>query len=183
MPDPIARGTLSVESGKVQLQRAGHVGSSSSPPISAGPSADHLAAQTLRKDVPMSTRVTLPADVHQIDATGFVWTFLDEADDPVRVAVGGSSSPVTARTRSWPASSTSSKATRDAGSCTSRSSGFPTGHRRAAPCQPSAYLTADQRRGRGVRVLHETVRMLVPARECGSPVRTATTVATSARVA
>lgn len=37
----------------------------------------------------MTTRVTLPADVHQIDATGFVWTFLDEADDPARVVVGG----------------------------------------------------------------------------------------------
>lgn len=35
----------------------------------------------------MTTRVTLPADVHQIDATGFVWTFLDEADDPARVVV------------------------------------------------------------------------------------------------
>jgi hypothetical protein len=35
----------------------------------------------------MTTRVTLPADVHQIDATGFVWTFLDEADDPTRVVV------------------------------------------------------------------------------------------------
>jgi hypothetical protein len=36
----------------------------------------------------MTTRITLPADVHQIDATGFVWTFLDEADAPDRVAVG-----------------------------------------------------------------------------------------------
>ncbi len=35
----------------------------------------------------MTTRVTLPADVHQLDATGFVWTFLDEADDPARVVV------------------------------------------------------------------------------------------------
>lgn len=37
----------------------------------------------------MTTRVTLPADVHQIDATGYVWTFLDEADDPARIATGG----------------------------------------------------------------------------------------------
>lgn len=37
----------------------------------------------------MTTRVTLPADVHQIDASGFVWTFLDEADDPTRVRFGG----------------------------------------------------------------------------------------------
>lgn len=36
----------------------------------------------------MTIRVTLPADVHQIDATGYVWTFLDEAEDPTRVAIG-----------------------------------------------------------------------------------------------
>jgi hypothetical protein len=35
----------------------------------------------------MTARVTLPADVHQIDATGFVWTFLDEAEEPSRVVV------------------------------------------------------------------------------------------------
>jgi hypothetical protein len=35
----------------------------------------------------MTIRVTLPADVHQIDETGFVWTFLDEAEDPSRVIV------------------------------------------------------------------------------------------------
>ena len=35
----------------------------------------------------MTIRVTLPADVHQIDQTGFVWTFLDEAEDPARVVV------------------------------------------------------------------------------------------------
>lgn len=34
------------------------------------------------------TRVTLPADVHQIDHTGHVWTYLDEAEDPQRVVVG-----------------------------------------------------------------------------------------------
>ena len=37
----------------------------------------------------MTTRVTLPADVHQIDATGYVWTFLDEADDQTRIVIGG----------------------------------------------------------------------------------------------
>ena len=37
----------------------------------------------------MTTRVTLPADVHQIDATGYVWTFLDEADVQARVVIGG----------------------------------------------------------------------------------------------
>lgn len=37
----------------------------------------------------MTTRVTLPADVHQIDATGYVWSFLDEAGDQARIVVGG----------------------------------------------------------------------------------------------
>jgi hypothetical protein len=37
----------------------------------------------------MTIRVTLPADVHQIDATGVVWSFLDEFDDPTRVTIGG----------------------------------------------------------------------------------------------
>lgn len=37
----------------------------------------------------MTTRVTLPADVHQIDATGYVWAFLDEADDQARIVIGG----------------------------------------------------------------------------------------------
>lgn len=32
--------------------------------------------------------VTLPADVHQIDDTGFVWSFLDEATEPERVQPG-----------------------------------------------------------------------------------------------
>ncbi|MCU1499008.1 MAG: hypothetical protein JWM47_2961 [Acidimicrobiales bacterium] len=32
--------------------------------------------------------VTLPADVHQIDQTGFVWAFLDEAQEPGRVQPG-----------------------------------------------------------------------------------------------
>jgi hypothetical protein len=32
--------------------------------------------------------VTLPADVGQIDQTGYVWTFLDEADEPDRVQTG-----------------------------------------------------------------------------------------------
>lgn len=36
----------------------------------------------------MTARITLPADVHQIDATGYVWTFLDEADTPDRITVG-----------------------------------------------------------------------------------------------
>ncbi|HTO01342.1 MAG TPA: hypothetical protein VL068_11765 [Microthrixaceae bacterium] len=37
----------------------------------------------------MTACVALPADVHQIDATGYVWTFLDEAADPAGVQVGG----------------------------------------------------------------------------------------------
>lgn len=35
----------------------------------------------------MKIRVTLPADVHQVDETGHIWTFLDEAEDPGRVIV------------------------------------------------------------------------------------------------
>ena len=32
--------------------------------------------------------VTLPADVQQIDQTGYVWAFLDEAAEPARVQPG-----------------------------------------------------------------------------------------------
>lgn len=32
--------------------------------------------------------VTLPADVQQVDATGFVWAFLDDAAEPDRVRPG-----------------------------------------------------------------------------------------------
>ena len=32
--------------------------------------------------------VTLPADVQQIDQTGYVWAFLDAAPEPERVASG-----------------------------------------------------------------------------------------------
>lgn len=37
----------------------------------------------------MGTRieVDIPCDVQQVDSTGFVWTFLDEARDPARIAV------------------------------------------------------------------------------------------------
>jgi len=31
--------------------------------------------------------VDIPCDVQQVDGTGFVWTFLDEARDPSRIAV------------------------------------------------------------------------------------------------
>ncbi|MGK2929129.1 MAG: hypothetical protein ACSLFO_06070, partial [Acidimicrobiales bacterium] len=33
-------------------------------------------------------QVDVPCDVQQVDSTGFVWTFLDEARDPEPVAVG-----------------------------------------------------------------------------------------------
>lgn len=33
-------------------------------------------------------RVTLPADVAQIDQTGYVWAFLDRAEEPDRVEPG-----------------------------------------------------------------------------------------------
>jgi len=32
--------------------------------------------------------VTLPADVQQVDDTGWVWTFLDEAAEPERIRPG-----------------------------------------------------------------------------------------------
>ncbi len=32
--------------------------------------------------------MTSPATWQQIDSTGYVWTFLDEASDPARVTVG-----------------------------------------------------------------------------------------------
>jgi hypothetical protein len=37
----------------------------------------------------MATEVVLdiPCDVQQVDGTGFVWTFLDEARDPRRIVV------------------------------------------------------------------------------------------------
>lgn len=34
------------------------------------------------------TTVTLPADVQQIDETGYVWSFLDSAAEPERVKPG-----------------------------------------------------------------------------------------------
>ena len=51
----------------------------------------------------MSVNVTIPADVQQIDQTGWVWTFLDEAAEPARVVVdaviiaGDSEDPFLAR--------------------------------------------------------------------------------------
>ena len=35
-----------------------------------------------------AVRLTLPADVAQVDQTGFVWTFLDRAAEPERVTPG-----------------------------------------------------------------------------------------------
>lgn len=32
--------------------------------------------------------VDIPCDVQQVDGTGFVWTFLDEARDPARITAG-----------------------------------------------------------------------------------------------
>ena len=34
------------------------------------------------------TRVDIPADLNSEDETGFVWTFLDEADDPSIIVPG-----------------------------------------------------------------------------------------------
>lgn len=32
--------------------------------------------------------IDIPCDVQQVDGTGFVWTFQDEAREPARIAVG-----------------------------------------------------------------------------------------------
>lgn len=37
---------------------------------------------------PGEVRITLPADVNQVDATGYMWAFLGEALEPERVAPG-----------------------------------------------------------------------------------------------
>lgn len=64
---------------------------SSRPDRDPGTRADE---PVLREDYAlMTTRVTLPADVHQIDATGFVWTFLDEADDLNGTSMRGNREP------------------------------------------------------------------------------------------
>ena len=38
--------------------------------------------------VDQPTPVSLPADVLQVDETGFIWTFLDRAAEPARVVPG-----------------------------------------------------------------------------------------------
>jgi hypothetical protein len=38
--------------------------------------------------VPQAVIVDIPCDVQQVDSTGYVWTFLDEARDPSRVVAG-----------------------------------------------------------------------------------------------
>jgi len=35
-----------------------------------------------------SVTIDIPCDVQQVDGTGFVWTFLDEAREPARIVVG-----------------------------------------------------------------------------------------------
>lgn len=35
-----------------------------------------------------TVRIDIPCDVHQVDATGFVWTFLNHARDPAVVTPG-----------------------------------------------------------------------------------------------
>jgi hypothetical protein len=37
---------------------------------------------------PNSTTVTLPADVNQVDESGYVWSFVDGASEPKRVRAG-----------------------------------------------------------------------------------------------
>ena len=43
--------------------------------------------------------IDIPCDVHQVDGTGFVWTFLDAARGQARIAVEPSSSPAMRWTR------------------------------------------------------------------------------------
>jgi hypothetical protein len=38
--------------------------------------------------VTRATEVDIPCDVQQVDSTGYVWAFLDEARDPSRVIAG-----------------------------------------------------------------------------------------------
>lgn len=38
--------------------------------------------------MPGNVEVDIPCDVQQVDDTGFVWAFLDEARDPARIATG-----------------------------------------------------------------------------------------------
>lgn len=35
-----------------------------------------------------AVEIDIPCDVQQVDSTGYVWTFLDEARDPSRVVAG-----------------------------------------------------------------------------------------------
>lgn len=39
-------------------------------------------------DTTPDVEVALPADVHQIDETGYVWSVLEEAPDPERIVEG-----------------------------------------------------------------------------------------------
>jgi hypothetical protein len=36
----------------------------------------------------VAVRLTLPADVNQVDDTGYVWAFLSDADEPKRIRPG-----------------------------------------------------------------------------------------------
>jgi hypothetical protein len=38
--------------------------------------------------VSQEIEIDIPCDVQQVDGTGYVWTFLDEARDPSRITVG-----------------------------------------------------------------------------------------------
>lgn len=59
---------------------------------------DCLRSSTRQRTIPSSTggdepvteriEVDIPSDVQQVDGTGLVWNFLDEARDPTRITVG-----------------------------------------------------------------------------------------------
>ncbi len=40
----------------------------------------------MTKDAPV--QIDIPCDIQQVDTTGYVWTFLDEARDPALVSAG-----------------------------------------------------------------------------------------------
>lgn len=119
--------------------------------------------------------MTLPADQQQIDHTGYVFTFRDEAPEPDRVWEGArSSSPVTRTTRSSPGWWRSSRKSAASLSISSRSA-YPRSSSRS-------YVTAASWTDRhaasgGTPTISATStrrsRTRPPRRMCGSPVRPA----------
>lgn len=62
--------------------------------------AETFQAPEEATDMTEGVTIDIPCDVQQVDGTGFVWTFLDEARDPARIAIvvtGDEVGPVLAR--------------------------------------------------------------------------------------